>query len=98
MANVDGKWDCAVTTPMGEQTFTLTVNSRGGSFTGSAEGGIGSMEIEGEVDGDELIWSMRVPKPMPLTLNCKAKVSGDALEGKVGAGIFGKFDVTGQRA
>ena len=97
MANVDGKWDCKVNSPMGDQEFTLTVISAGGGFTGRAEGGIGSMEIEGEVDGDELSWSMRVPKPMPLTLNCRATVSGDSLEGKVSAGIFGKFEVTGRR-
>lgn len=97
MANVDGKWDCTVNTPMGEQQFLFTVASAGDSFSGSAEGGMGSMAIEGEVDGDELIWSMRVSKPMPVTLNCKATVSGDALEGKVSAGIFGKFEVTGTR-
>lgn len=97
MANVDGKWECKVNTPMGEQEFTLTVNSAGDSFTGNAEGGIGSMQVEGEVEGDEISWAMRVPKPMPLTLNCKAMISGDVLEGKVSAGIFGKFDVTGTR-
>ena len=98
MANVDGKWECKVNSPMGDQTFTLTVASAGTSFTGRAEGGIGAMDIEGEVDGDELSWTMRVPKPMPLTLACRATVSGDSLDGKVSAGIFGKFEVTGTRA
>ncbi|WP_174273162.1 hypothetical protein [Sphingomonas bacterium] len=97
MANVDGKWDCKVSSPMGDQNFVLTVNSAGGGFTGAAEGGIGSMDIEGDVDGDELSWAMRVPKPLPVTLTCKAVVSGDLLEGKVKAGIFGSFAVTGTR-
>ncbi len=97
MAGVDGKWDCHVDSPMGDQQFVLTVESNGSSFTGRAEGGIGAMDIEGEVDGDEISWAMRVPKPMPVTLNCKATISGDTLEGKVSAGIFGKFSVTGTR-
>ncbi|NIJ06560.1 hypothetical protein FHS31_000142 [Sphingomonas vulcanisoli] len=98
MANVDGKWECKVNSPMGEQQFTLTVASAGSSFTGSAEGGMGTMDLEGEVDGDELIWPMRVTKPMPITLNCRATISGDTLEGKVSAGFMGSFTVTGTRA
>lgn len=99
MADVDGKWNCVVASPMGDQEFVLTVVSDGDSFSGSAEGGIGSRDIaEGSVDGDTLAWSMAIPKPMPLTLTCKATVTGDTLEGKVKAGIFGSFPITGTRA
>jgi len=99
MADVDGKWNCIVDSPMGEQEFVLTVNSSGGSFSGSAEGNIGSKQIpEGVVDGDDLAWTMQISKPMPVTLTCKASVSGDVLEGKVKAGIFGSFPIRGTRA
>lgn len=98
MSEVDGAWNCSIESPMGAQEFVLTVVSNGGTFTGKAEGGMGAMDIEGEVEGDMLIWSMRVSKPMPVTLSCKATVSGDAIEGKVSAGIFGSFPVTGTRA
>ena len=97
MANVDGAWKCMVESPMGEQEFVLTVASAGTSFTGRAEGGLGTMELDGEIDGDTLAWPMRVKKPMPVTLNCKARVSGDTLEGKVSAGIFGSFPMKGVR-
>ena len=82
---------------MGEQGFVLTVASAGDAFTGRAEGSIGAMDLEGEVDGATLKWPMRVPKPMPITLNCKATVEGDVLEGKVSAGIFGSFPIKGTR-
>lgn len=99
MAEVDGKWNCTVDSPMGEQEFVLTVNSDGDRFTGSAEGNIGHKEIpEGLIDGNELSWSMQISKPMPITLACKAQVSGDTLEGKVKAGIFGTFMIKGSRA
>jgi len=99
MADVDGKWNCTVDSPMGEQEFVLTVASTGDRFSGSAEGSIGSRDIpEGLVDGNELAWTMQISKPMPITLACKAIVSGDTLEGKVKAGIFGTFPVKGARA
>jgi len=99
MAEVDGKWNCSVDSPMGEQDFVLTVVSSGDSFTGSAEGNIGHKDIpEGVVNGNELSWSMAISKPMPITLSCKATVSGDSLEGKVKAGIFGSFAIKGSRA
>lgn len=99
MADVDGKWNCTVDSPMGEQDFVLTVNSSGGSFSGSAEGNIGSRDIpEGVVDGNDLAWTMQVSKPMPVTLTCRATVSGDTLDGKVKAGIFGSFPIRGTRA
>ena len=99
MADVDGTWNCIVESPMGEQEFVLTVASSGDSFTGAASGGIGSKAIaDGTVDGDTLAWSMAVPKPMPITLACRATVSGDTLEGTVKAGIFGSFPIRGTRA
>jgi hypothetical protein len=98
MSNVDGRWDCTVASPMGEQSFTLTVTSSGSTFTGRAEGAIGAMDIEGEVTGDTIAWPMPVPKPIPITLNCEATAVGDTLEGKVTAGFMGSFPLTGQRA
>ncbi|WP_116092229.1 hypothetical protein [Sphingomonas crusticola] len=98
MAEVDGKWNCTVESPMGAQEFLLTVVSAGDSFSGSAEGEIGRKEIDdGLVDGDTLSWTMHVSKPMPVTLSCKATITGDTLDGKVKAGIFGSFPITGAR-
>lgn len=99
MAEVDGKWNCRVQSPMGEQDFVLTVSSNGGRFSGSAVGNIGSKDIpDGSVEGDLLLWTMQVSKPMPVTLACRARVDGDTLEGEVKAGIFGRFPITGTRA
>ena len=99
MANVDGKWACSVSSPMGDQEFVLTVVSNGDRFSGSASGAIGSKDIpDGMVDGDTIAWTMHISKPMPLTITCRATVDGDALEGTAKAGIFGSFPITGKRA
>lgn len=98
MSNADGRWACTVDTPMGQQDFTLTVATAGDRFTGSADGSLGSMQIEdGVVDGDTIAWPMRVTKPMPVTLDCKATISGSSLEGQVSAGLFGSFALKGER-
>jgi hypothetical protein len=99
MADVEGKWECYVETPMGGQDFVLSVTRNGDRFSGEASGSVGAMAIpDGLVDGDTLKWSMAVSKPMPITLTCEATVAGDALDGKVSAGIFGSFPINGKRA
>ena len=49
-------------------------------------------------NGHTVTWTMQISKPMPLTLSCRATVTGDTLEGKVKAGIFGSFPIAGIRA
>ena len=98
MASVDGKWECSVSSPMGDQDFVLIVESNGDRFSGSASGSIGAKDIpDGTVDGDTIAWTMHVSKPMSLTITCRVTVSGDTLEGAAKAGIFGSFPITGKR-
>ncbi|MEL0252868.1 MAG: hypothetical protein VW935_13115, partial [Novosphingobium sp.] len=60
---------------------------------------MGSMDVEnGKVDGNTLIWQMKITVPMPMTLDCTATVDGDAMTGKVTAGMFGTFPMEGTRA
>ena len=99
MADVDGSWDCVVKSPMGDQKTTMTVNSDGGSFTGTVSGAMGSVDIaDGKVDGNNLSWKQSITVPMPMTLDCTATVDGDTLTGQVGAGAFGSFPLTGTRS
>jgi len=99
MADVDGKWDCTVATPMGDQDFVLTITRNGDRFSGEASGSVGSMTIpDGMIAGDTLKWSMAISKPMPITLTCEAGIDGDTLVGNVKAGIFGSFPIKGERA
>ena len=99
MANIDGSWDTVTKSPMGDQKATLTIQSSGDSFTGTYSGAMGSTEIKiGKVDGDTLTWSLDITVPMPMTLTGEATVSGDTIDGKVTAGAFGSFPMSGTRA
>jgi hypothetical protein len=97
--SVAGTYNCVTHTPMGDQTFVFTVNPDGDTFTGTNSGQMGSMDVEnGKVDGNTLIWQMKITVPMPMTLDCTATVDGDAMTGKVTAGMFGTFPMEGTRA
>ena len=97
MADVDGSWDCTVKSPLGDQNLTLTVNSDGSSFTGTASGAMGSSDVTGEVAGNTISWKQQMTVPMPMTLDCEATAEGDTLTGTVGAGAFGSFPLSGKR-
>ena len=56
------------------------------------------MEVyEGKVSGDTLTWKMDMKVPMPMTLDCDAKVDGDSISGNVKAGAFGSMALSGVR-
>ncbi len=96
--SVSGSYNCVTKTPMGDQTSTFTVNADGESFTGNNSGQMGSMDVEGgKVEGNTLIWQMKMTTPMPMTLDCKATIEGDTLTGTVTAGMFGTFPMEGTR-
>jgi len=97
--SVAGTYNCVTKTPMGDQTSTFTVTLDGDSFTGNNIGQMGSMDVEGgKVEGNTLIWQMKMTTPMPMTLDCKATIDGDTLTGTVTAGMFGTFPMEGTRA
>jgi hypothetical protein len=89
MATVDGAYDCVAKTPMGDQNGVFTVISNGDRFNGTFAGMMGSLDVvDGKVDGDSLTWKMEMTMPMPMTLECEATVSGDAITGTFGASAF----------
>ncbi|WP_137681063.1 hypothetical protein [Aurantiacibacter suaedae] len=98
--SVAGTYEFAVNTPMGAQSGTMTVvpDASGTAFTGTIDGSLGHIEVDdGTIVGDTLTWSMRMSSPMPVGLDCEAVVSGDTVEGKVRAGIFGTMSLTGRK-
>ncbi|WP_174293351.1 hypothetical protein [Sphingomonas bacterium] len=97
MAGVDGSYNCVVKSPLGDQKTVLTVKSDGARFSGTNAGAMGSMDVAGDVAGTTLSWKMHLTLPMTMTLDCEATIDGDTLTGKVGAGAFGSFPMSGTR-
>jgi hypothetical protein len=96
---VDGDWNITMSTPMGERNATLSLNSSGGTLTGTqgADGNVGEI-FDGSTSGDDVAWKISITNPMPLTLEFTGKVSGDSMSGEMGIGPMGSFPFTGTRA
>lgn len=96
---VDGNWNLTLNTPMGERSATLSLTSDGTTLTGTQAAEGDQAEIfDGTVNGDEVAWKVSITNPMPLTLDFKGKVAGDAISGEMGIGFMGSFAFSGSRA
>ena len=96
---VDGTWKIAMETPLGTRNATLTLAASGGTLTGKMSGEAGSTDIaDGQVNGNQLSFSVDITQPMPLTLEFNATVEGDKLSGNVKLGMYGNAPLTGTRA
>ena len=65
----------------------LIVRSAGNSFAETLAG----------TDGDMISWSMRIKKPLPLTLKSRLTVDGDKIAGTTDVGGFASFAIEGIR-
>lgn len=96
-----GTYSCTLKTPLGSKSGSLTVvpGKGGDTFTGILSNPlIGSVEIQdGTIDGDMLLCSLAVDKPMKMTVECEVIVDGDSLNGFVTAGSFGEMKLVGER-
>jgi hypothetical protein len=95
---VDGTWNVAVKTPMGDQDVTLVLQTEGSTLTGTMSNGSGTVPIEdGKVDGNKVSWRARISVPLPLTVTCSGTVEGDAISGTADTS-FGGSPFSGRRA
>ncbi len=83
-------WTITVTSPMGQTTAALRLDKQGPDLRGemSGKGGTGPLE-DGRIEGDQLSWTCRIQKPVPMTLKFKGVQRGDDLSGTVKFGMFG---------
>ena len=93
---IEGNWTIIMTTPMGERTASLVLQTSGGTLTGkqAADGESGEI-FDGSVDGNRVAWKIDITNPMPLTLAYTGTVDGDAMTGDMSIGPMGSFPFTG---
>jgi aerobic carbon-monoxide dehydrogenase large subunit len=97
--NPDGTWNVAMKTPMGNQEAKLQLEAAAGALSGRMSGPQGEEDIQdGVVNGNALSWSVKLTKPMKMTLKFTVDVDGDNMTGKVKLGPMGSGEVTGTRA
>jgi len=84
------KWALTVQSPMGQQDSDLFLNEDGNTLTGKMLASNGETNIEdGKMDGNQLSWTVKVDKPMPVTLSFSGTRNADTIDGQVKFGAFG---------
>ncbi|WP_062461029.1 hypothetical protein [Demequina soli] len=99
MADIDGRWHIEAMTPMGKQTSVLDLAVSGSSATGTLAGpdGTSSEILDAKVDGSRVEFGIQTTTPMAMKINLSLEFEGDAVTGKVKAGIFPPARAAGWR-
>ena len=97
--SVNGDWKVSISSPMGTQEGTLTLDAGGDGLSGKFDGPQGVQEFTGgAVDGNSVSWTLKITQPMPMELEFSAEVEGDSINGNVKLGSFGNATFSGSRA
>ena len=95
---VQGRWNIALKTPMGDKSGVLELQADGATLTGSLSDGEHHAEItDGKIVDNRLSWSAKITKPMNMTFKFTATVDEDRISGDA-RHLLGKATFTGTRA
>ena len=97
--SVEGSWQLVIDSPIGKQHVTVRIEQDGGVLSGTLknnDNGLVTDIFDGSVNGDTLQWKVTL-KQMKMTLTFNTSVDQDSMTGKVKAGLFGRFNVHGER-
>ncbi len=96
--SADGTWKITMKTPMGPQVGMLELTTSDHTVTGTATMRGDTLAIsDGVVEGPELRWAIRLPKPLPMTGHFVATLEGDRLVGTAKVGPMGEVTFEGRR-
>jgi aerobic carbon-monoxide dehydrogenase large subunit len=94
---IDGDWKMILASPVGPQEMVGHFETDGTALSGHLSASEGVQGFTGTVDGNRLVFDLKVEKPMKLTLKYDLLVTGDMIAGKVKMGIFGSAKISGVR-
>jgi 2-polyprenyl-6-methoxyphenol hydroxylase-like FAD-dependent oxidoreductase len=99
MAQIDGRWNLEIATPIGTERTTLEVTTDGARVEGTSTDSAKATAIrDGLFVGDRLSFVLDVRRPFKMTLAFDLTVDGDSLSGICKPGRFPASTVTGHRA
>lgn len=94
--SIVGKWNLAVSTPMGELASTLVLHGDGTGVTSSRMGS--SQYSDAKIDGDSVTFAVKIEvMGQESVLNAKAAADGDSITGAYESPM-GTSKFTGRRA
>lgn len=93
-----GKWDTIISTPIGKLSVLIDLSTNDGQIVGIAKQGEEIVPLDNpSLEGTQLKWSMKVTKPMRLTLNFSVSIDGNQMVGKAKAGMLPPSKLIGHR-
>ena len=94
----DSKWDICVTTPLRQERGVLDLSPNTNTCTGRLFNESGELSIEdGRIEDGVLSWNLRLNRPIPMKITCRAQIHGNRLEGTATVAAFGDITFTGTR-
>ncbi|MFC1921466.1 hypothetical protein ACFLYQ_07070 [Chloroflexota bacterium] len=96
---IDGTYEVEMTTTMGTEKISFTLETSGASLSGSMEGFFGKQEFDGGiVNGNKASWTVAAQGPMgEMDLEIEATVTDDEIAGQVKLGNFRPSEFKGKR-
>lgn len=93
-----GKWDTIISTPIGKLSVLIDLSTNDGQIVGTAKQGEEIVSLDNPfLEGNQLKWSMKVTKPMRLTLKFSVSIDGNQMIGEVKAGMLPSSKLIGHR-
>lgn len=92
-----GLWDTTISTPVGKMNVLLDLKKENNRIVGTAKQGEEIVTLDNPaLDGDSLTWTMKVTKPIRLTLTFIVTVKGNKMRGIVKAGMLPSSKLVGK--
>ncbi len=96
--NFQGKWDTTITTPLGNLSVQFDLALKDGQIVGTAKQGEDVVSLDNlQFAGNQLKWSMKVTKPLRLSLKFCVNIEKNKMYGEAKAGLLPTSKVTGHR-
>lgn len=98
--SVAGDWDVTLQTPMGDNTFQVSMKQDGDKLSGVLKSPMGELPFSGgTLTGNDLKFAFEIDaQGNKIMITMTAKVVGDTMAGKADFGGFGEGDWTAKRS
>ena len=91
-------WRITVDTPVGRQSGSLALSLGDTVCSGRLFSEAGELTLQnGIVQEDELRWQLQLSRPIPMTIECLAQITGNRIQGTATVAAFGDITFTGTR-
>ena len=91
-------WRITVDTPVGQQSGSLALSLGDTVCSGRLFSEAGELTLQnGIVQEGELRWQLQLSRPIPMTIECLAQITGNRIQGTATVAAFGDITFTGTR-